>query len=179
VFSKGDAGGVSRAVASKGPLRRILTPFIVVAAFLYFLLDLLFGVFLRPINRWLARLRIFEAIRKFIESLGPYATLSLFAVPWVLLEPAKLVGVFLLALGHHTQGTIVIVVGESLKILIVERIFQVGRPKLMMIPAFAWTYNYIIGWLTWLGSWPAWIAVREKFRAMVQWTKSLSARFRL
>jgi hypothetical protein len=165
-------------VASKEPLKRILTPFVVVAAFLYFLLDLLFGFFLRPINRWLGQLRIFESIRKFIEGLGPYATLSLFAIPWILLEPAKFIGVFLLASGHHAEGTTVIVVGESLKILIVERIFQVGRPKLMTIPAFAWTYNYIIGWLSWLGSLPAWKAVREKFRAMVHWTKSLVAGIR-
>jgi len=68
-------------LAPENLLKKILTPFVVVAAFLYFLLDLLFGIFLRPVNRWLARLRLFEKIRKTIEGLGPYATLTLFAIP--------------------------------------------------------------------------------------------------
>ena len=159
-------------------MKKILTAFVIVAAFLYFLLDLLFGIFLRPVNRWLARLRLFEKIRKTIEGLGPYATLTLFAIPWVLLEPAKLVGLFVIAMGRHVEGTVIIVVGECLKILIVERIFQIGRPKLMLIPAFAWTYNYVISWLSWLASIPAWQAVRRQFRLMVLWTGSLLRRFR-
>jgi len=95
-----------------------------------------------------------------------------------LLEPAKLVGLFVIAMGRHVEGTVIIVVGECLKILIVERIFQIGRPKLMLIPAFAWTYNYVISWLTWLASIPAWQAVRRQFRLMVLWTGSLLRRFR-
>jgi len=165
-------------MAPKNLLRKILTPFVVVAAFLYFLLDLLFGLVLRPVNRWLARLRVFEKIRKVIEGFGPYTTLTLFLVPLIVLEPAKIVGLLLVALGHPVSGTVMVVVGECLKILIVERIFQIGRPKLMLIPAFAWTYNYVVGWLSWLAATPAWMAVRRRFRLIVHWSRSLLRRSR-
>jgi hypothetical protein len=42
------------------------------------------------------------------------------------------------------DGTFVIGVGEVLKITIVERLFQVGRDKLMMVPAFARCYEFLI-----------------------------------
>lgn len=144
-----------------------------VVAFLYFLLDLLFEILLRPVSRWLARIGFFETITKAIEGLGPYTTLTLFLVPLILLEPAKLVGVFLMASGHRVAGIPVLVVGELLKILIVERIFQIGRPKLMTIPAFSWTYNYVVSWLDWVKALPAWQAIRRQFRQFVQWSKSL------
>ena len=157
-------------------LKKILTPLVVLAAFLYFLLDLVFGAVLRPLVRWIAELRLFEAARRLIEGLGPYTTLTLFLVPLVVLEPAKIIGVFLMAVGHRVEGLFLIVVGESLKILIVERIFQIGKPKLMQIPAFAWTYNYVSGWLNWLASFPAWQSVRRRFQLMVQSCKALFRR---
>jgi hypothetical protein len=71
-------------------VRRFVTPFVMIAAFLYFIIDLLFELFLRPINRWLARNRFFARIADWIESLGPYPTLALFLVPQILLEPTNL-----------------------------------------------------------------------------------------
>jgi hypothetical protein len=47
------------------------------------------------------------------------------------------------------------------KITIVERIFQIGRPKLMMLGAFAWTYNFVTEWLTWVEALPPWQAVKR------------------
>ena len=144
-----------------------------VAAFLYFLTDLLFEIFLRPVNRWLARVGLFETITKAIEGLGPYSTLTLFLVPLLLLEPAKLIGLFLIASGQRVEGIVVLVVGGFLKIVIVERIFQIGRPRLMMIPAFRWAYEYVMYWLNWLKALAAWQAVRRQFRLFVRWSRSL------
>jgi hypothetical protein len=163
-------------VAPRKPLKKILAPFIMAAAFLYFLLDLLFEIFLRPVNRCLARLRLFETITRAIEGLGPYTTLTLFLIPLFLLEPAKLVGVFLMASGHRVEGIAVLVGSVFLKILVVERIFQIGRPKLMTIPAFSWTYYYVVAWLDWLKAIPAWQAMRRQFRQFVQWGKSILRR---
>ena len=52
------------------------------------------------------------------------------------------------AAGPH--GMFVLVVGEILKITIVERIFHIGREKLLTIKAFALVYNFVWGWLTWI-----------------------------
>src|SRR3954469_17960464 len=119
---------------SKSPVRRILAPFVMVAAVLYFLLDAIFLSFIRPIFRLLARLGLLDRITRAIESLGPYTTLVLFVVPLAVLEPAKPVGLYLIAEGHYVRGVIVIGAAELLKIAIVERIYHIGKPKLMTIP---------------------------------------------
>lgn len=159
-------------------LKKIFTPFVVIVAFAYFLLDILFEVSLRPVNRWLASLRIFEKVTRFIQGLGPYTTLVLFLVPLIVLEPAKPFGLFLIATGHHVMGIAFIVVGDLLKIIFVERLFQIGRPKLMTIPAFAKTFNYLAGWLHWLSLLPAWVFVRTQFRLMGQWVRSIFRKLR-
>ena len=56
---------------------------------------------------------------------------------------------------------VVLVLGEVLKIIIVERIFYIGRDKLMAIKAFAWIFNFVSGWLTWIKTLPPWQAVKQ------------------
>ena len=160
-------------VPPKPYLKKIFTPFVMLAAFLYFLLDGLFLSAIRPIFRKLARLRFFAMVVDVIAGLGPYTTLALFLVPLILLEPAKPAGIYLLASGRPLRGIVVIVVGEVLKLAIVERIFHIGRPKLMTIPVFAWAYNFVMGWLNWLVALPAWQAVLHQFQSIMQWTRSL------
>jgi hypothetical protein len=92
-------------------------------------------------------------------------------VPLVLLEPVKPVGVYLMASGHPVQGVAIMAVGEVLKITIVERIFHIGRDKLMTIRVFAWAYTVIMGWLAWLRALPAWQAVLRQYHAMTQWLR--------
>ena len=76
-----------------------------------------------------------------------------------------------MASGHPVQGVAVIAVGEVLKITIVERIFHIGRDKLMTIRVFAWTYNVTMRWLAWLKALPAWQAMLHHFRTMREWLR--------
>jgi hypothetical protein len=84
--------------------RPIFTPFDVMAASIYFVIDAVFLSILKPLSRRIARLPLFSAIGNWIGSFGPYATLALFVVPLVLLEPVKPVGVYLIASGHLVRG---------------------------------------------------------------------------
>ena len=70
-------------------------------------------------------------------------TLALFLIPLILLEPVKPLSAYLVASGQFKLGMSVVVVGEILKITVVERIFYIGRDKLMTIKAFAWGYNFV------------------------------------
>jgi hypothetical protein len=153
-----------------GPLRRgvrrVLTPVVVVVATLYFLIDALFLWFVRPIAAWLGRLHILEGIRDRIRSLGPYPMLALFLVPLIILEPVKPVALYLLGTGHFVAGTLVLVLGEVLKITLVERLFQLGKDKLMTIPAFAWAHDFLMRWLGYLQSLPPWQAVLRHYRVI-------------
>jgi hypothetical protein len=59
------------------------------------------------------------------------------------------------------MGMIVFVVGEVLKLVLVERLFRVNRHKLISIPAFAWTYGRYLQAKEWLESFEAWQTARR------------------
>jgi hypothetical protein len=155
-------------------LRTIFQPIVIVVAAVYFVIDALALSSLKPLLRKIASLKLFNFIARWIASLGPYATLGLFLIPLVLLEPVKPFSAYLVASGQFNFGVLVLVVGEILKITIVERIFHIGRGKLMKIKAFAWTYNFVLGWLTWLKALPPWQAVKQAFDDFIRWAHKLN-----
>jgi hypothetical protein len=160
------------------PLKKVLTPFVMCAAVLYFVLDALFLSIIRPVSRALAKLGLFARLADAIAALGPYTTLAFFLVPLVLLEPAKPAGLYLMAEGRFFRGIVLIAGAELLKIAIVERIYHIGRPKLMTIPAFARAHDFVAGWLDWFKALPAWQAVMHRFRSIAKWSRSLARRNR-
>ena len=98
------------------------------------------------------------------RSPGLYSTLALFAVPLIVLEPIKPVGLYLVASGNVIDGTVLIGIGEIAKITIVERIFHTGRDKLMTIPAFAWAYGRVMALRTYLETLAVWQAMIRAVR---------------
>ena len=144
---------------------RVLSPVVAVLAFIYFLIDALFLPPLRLLGRWLGGFNLFARLGDWVRTLGPYQTLALFLVPLIVLEPVKPVAAYLAAKGRYSQSIAVLVIGEILKVTIVERLFHVGRPKLMMIPAFARAYNYVTAWYAWFEALPPWQAVLRRVRA--------------
>jgi uncharacterized membrane protein len=149
---------------------RVLNPVAATAAVLYFLIDAVFlsavRTIIRPVARALSRLRIFNALAAWLASLGPYPTLVLFLVPVIILEPVKPVGAYLIATGHLVSGISLIVIGEVLKIVIVERLFHFSRDKLMTIPAFARVYSWAEAWLEYFRSQPLWQATLRQLTAI-------------
>ena len=154
--------------APKRPKRiaRTFKPIIIVFAALYFLIDAIFFSLIRPLGTWLSKLPIFTGVGRWIRSLGPYSTLALFAVPLIVLEPIKPVGLYLVASGNVIDGTVLIGIGEIAKITIVERIFHTGRDKLMTIPAFAWAYGRVMALRTYLETLAVWQAMIRAVRAI-------------
>ena len=108
----------------------------------YFVVDGVFSYLTRPITEWIAKKKLFERARLWVTSLGPYTSLALFAVPVIILEPAKPLAGYLLGTGHFFAGAVTFITAEVLKLTFVERLFQLNREKLLSIPAFAWGYQY-------------------------------------
>lgn len=145
-----------------GPhVNRLLKPVILLLAVAYFVVDAMLMVAVRPVADWLARRRIFCGLKAWIVSLPPYPTLALFALPVILLEPAKPCAAYFAATGHVIMGLSVFAVGEVLKLVIVERLFSVSRHKLMSIPAFAWVYGQYRQIMNCLEETAVWQAVRR------------------
>jgi hypothetical protein len=142
-------------------VNRIIKPFVVVLAALWFLADAMFATIAHPLARWLGEHWVLFRLRAWIRSLRPYPALALFAVPLVILEPVKPVAAYLAATGHAWSGLIVLVVGEILKLVLVERLFSLNRDKLLSIAAFAWAYGKYRWVMDRLESVEAWQMVRR------------------
>jgi hypothetical protein len=151
----------SRVVVWGFNVNRILKSVVLILATIYLLVDAVFMTVARPFANGIAAHRFFGSLRARITSLRPYPTLALFTVPLIVLEPVKPVAAYLAATGHIAIGATVLVVGEILKLVIVERLFSISRHKLISIPAFAWTYARYLQATGWLKSFEAWQAARR------------------
>ena len=74
-------------------------------------------------------------------------------LPLLLVEPLKLVALLVAGKGHWLTGTGMIVGAYAASILLVERLFRVVKPKLMMMEWFAkgwmwfvWLRDKTVGW---------------------------------
>jgi hypothetical protein len=67
------------------------TPIFILAT-VYFVVDGVFSYVTQPISAWIAKKKLFERARIWVMSLRPYPSLALFAIPVIVLEPAKRFG---------------------------------------------------------------------------------------
>jgi hypothetical protein len=146
-------------------VKQNLKPLTYIAAAIYFLVDAVFMAVARPISRWIGRHLQLKRLRGWIRSLSPYCSLALFSVPVIILEPVKPVAAYLAATGQIVMGAVTFLVGELLKLVLVERLFHLTRDKLMRIPAFAWAYGKYSEVKAWLQATDAWRAIRALSRA--------------
>ena len=147
------------------------TPVFILAT-LYFVVDGIFSYVTRPISRWISKKKLLERVRRWVTSLRPYPSLALFAVPVIVLEPAKPLSGYLIGTGHFFAGAVVFIAAEVLKLTVVERLFHLNKKKLLSIPAFAWGYGYWRKMMDMVESLKVWKASRrivaqagKKFRA--------------
>jgi hypothetical protein len=159
-------------------MRRLWKPFAYVAVAIYFIADVLFLSLVRPISSWLAANFPMPKVRAWIRSLPPYPCLALFSVPVILLEPVKMVAAYMAATGQVIWAAVTFVIGELLKLVIVERLFELTKTKLMKIPAFAWAYNHYARAKAWVKDTEAWkvarslaLSIRDHYR---EWRHSAS-----
>ena len=99
---------------------------------------------------------IWTPIRRWVQGLGPYASLAVVAVPLAIVEPLKLVAAVVAGSGHWLTGTITIGCAYLVSLFFVERLFVIAKPKLLTLHWFA------AGW-TWF------VAMRSKALALIKW----------
>ncbi|HEY7844042.1 MAG TPA: hypothetical protein VID30_10225 [Bradyrhizobium sp.] len=142
-------------------MNRILKSVMFALASVHFLVDAVFMTVARPLANRIDAHWMVGSLRAQIVSLRPYPTLALVAVLLIVLEPVKPAAAYLAATGHITTGMTILVVGEVLKLVLLERLFSVSRDKLISIPAFARTYGMLLQAKEWLESFEAWQAARH------------------
>jgi len=104
-----------------------------------------------------------SACRRAIDRLGPYQSLdqslALLLIPLSIVEPLKLAAVAVAGYGHWLTGTGMIVAAYAVSILLLERLFEIVKPKLLTLDWFA----------------KAWIRFVALRRRVVCWFKSRKA----
>jgi hypothetical protein len=145
-----------------------LKPVTYVLAALYFLADAAFLGVAKPISNWFAKHVVLRRLRAWIRSLRPYPSLALFSIPVIMLEPVKPAAAYLAATGQMMSSVVTLIVGELLKLVLVERLFSLTRDKLMKIPAFVWAYAKFREAKGWLEATDAWQSVRAIGKAARQ-----------
>src|ERR1700704_6200620 len=153
-----------------------------VLAAVYFLVNAVFMSVAKPISNWVAKHLVLRRLRAWIRSLRPYPSLALFSIPVIMLEPVKPVAAYLAATGPMVSSVVTLIVGELLKLVLVERLFSLTRDKLMKIPAFAWAYTKFREAKTWLKNHEAWQTIWAISKAASQYLtemkKSAAVAFR-
>ena len=100
-----------------------------------------------------------SVIHRFLARLGPYQALFILAIPLAIVEPLKLVALFVIGEGHFIAGIVVMICAYAGSLFITERLFVAVKPKLLTLPWFAvlWRLfvaarNKILSWLrcTWV-----------------------------
>ena len=73
---------------------------------------------------------------RYIQSLGPCSSLFLLATPLAIVEPLKLLGVFIFGRGHLFSGAAVMICAYAGSVFLVERLFKIVKPKLLTLSWF-------------------------------------------
>jgi hypothetical protein len=111
------------------------TPVFIIAT-VYFVVDGVFSHVTRPITVWLAKKKLLERARLWVTSLRPYPSLALFAVPVIILEPAKPLAGYLLGTGHFFFGAVTFITAEVLKLTLVETVVSTKSKEAPVDPSF-------------------------------------------
>ena len=127
----------------KRQLKRFLTaPLFLVAALVVLLEDWLWDDLAR-LAAAIGRLPVFRQREEAIGRLGPYASLSLFALPTLLLVPVKLLAVWFIAHGKAGLGLATAVAAKLVGTALVARIYALTEIRLLTIAWFAVLHRHI------------------------------------
>ena len=77
------------------------------------------------------------SISRFVEGLSPYQSLFVVGVPLAIVEPLKLVALFIVGDGHFIAGVVVMICAYGGSLFVTEQLFIILKPKLLTLPWFA------------------------------------------
>ena len=108
-------------------------------------------------------MRIPRSIHRFLNRLGSYQSLLILAIPLAIVEPLKLVALFVVGEGHFIAGVLVMICAYAGSLFITERLFVVLKPRLLTLPWFALAWRWFVSVRDKLVYWPrrTWTRVRK------------------
>lgn len=137
---------------SASPHNLLLWPAEALVAVYVVLDDILTPIF-QPLARWVGTLPLVLRLQKIATDLPPYGILGLLALPLAIAEPAKIYGLYLVGTGHWIAGLVVLALAYFVSLVVVERIYSVGKAKLRTIRWFASVMDWLIDYRDRLHEW--------------------------
>lgn len=131
-----------------------MKPPLLAAALFVVLLDDAFRTFVIPAVRALAKLALIRRVEAGIAGLPPHGILLLFLIPLAIIEPFKIYALYLIGQGRFLAAVMTFVLAKVVGLGLAERLFAIGRDKLLSIRWFAWCHariltirDHVHGWL--------------------------------
>ena len=108
-------------------------------------------------------MQISSAIHRFLARLGPYQALFILAIPLAIVEPLKLVALFVMGDGHFIVGVVVMICAYAGSLFITERLFVAVKPKLLTLSWFAVLWRLFVAARSKMLSWlrRTWVRARK------------------
>lgn len=148
-------------------LSKLFRPLIIAGALLLIFEEWLWEALSGLVGR-LAHLVGLDRVEAWIGRLPPYWALAFFLLPSIVVLPAKLVGLSLLAHGQVIASLSVFGGAKLAGTALVARIFKLTKPQLLQLVWFSALHRFMTGWLVrahaWFDALPAVVATRAAVR---------------
>ncbi|WP_146260197.1 hypothetical protein [Rhizobium tubonense] len=110
---------------------------------IFLLIDWVARPLYRPVVAWITSWRVTEAFEVLVGRLPRWAVLVLFAVPFAIAEPLKIISLIIIAQGHVVSGIGLLVFAHLMTFVLVERIYHAGRAQLLSYRWFNWIVTHV------------------------------------
>lgn len=156
---------------TRNPLLRALGLVFRIVAGAVIVLDELVRPLYRPLLRWIAGLRLMQALERHVSTLSPYVVLVLIGVPYLVVEPLKFLALLKIADGHVKTGTIAFLLAHLVSFVLIERIFTAGRAQLMTLRPVAWMVTTAASVRDAIAAFVHLERLKARLRALVRWAR--------
>lgn len=153
------------------PLIRGLVVLFRIVAGAVIVLDELVRPLYRPLLRWIAGLRLMQALERWVSDLSPYVVLVLIGVPYLVVEPLKFLALLKIADGHVKTGTVAFLLAHLISFVLIERIFSAGRAQLMTLRPVAWMVTTAASVRDAIAAFVHLERIKARMRALVRWVR--------
>lgn len=119
-------------------------------------------------------------IMVWINRLPILIVLIIYGIPFLIVEPLKVVLVWLMATGHFAAGVVGLILLESFGVGLLAIIFDLTRQRLLQLPWFAWLYDKVLIFHHFADRLvaPYKEAAKREWRAFRRWLRDYRARLR-
>jgi hypothetical protein len=88
-------------------------------------------------------------LKQRLKRIGAYTALALVLLPVMIVEPLKVVGVWVAGKGHWLTGTFVVAAAYAASLLVVDKLFHILKPNILRAPVLAKVWRGFLGvWST-------------------------------